>query len=153
MGRTRDMTLEVGDAVEYLHEGVWNPGTIVDTDVYDENYPYQIRDTSGFSYWSYSTNGVRRPLDEAAVPKLYVRENENELSSVRVPDMVNEPPHYNSHPKGIECIEVIEDNPFLTLGNAMKYLWRVSWGGKGNDIEDLKKAVWYIEREIHRRGA
>lgn len=65
--------------------------------------------------------------------------------------MVHNPPHYNSHPKGIEAIDIIEDAPTLCLGNAMKYLWRVSWGGKGNDVEDLEKAVWYIERELLRR--
>lgn len=68
------------------------------------------------------------------------------------PDMVNHPPHYNGHPKNIEAIDVIEDNPYLNLGNAMKYLWRVSWGSKGKDIEDLDKAIWYIEREKKRRA-
>lgn len=67
------------------------------------------------------------------------------------PDMVEHPPHYNAHPKGIECIDIIEDNPYILLGNAMKYLWRVSWGGKSNDLEDLKKAVWCVQREIKRR--
>lgn len=70
---------------------------------------------------------------------------------VPAPDMVNHPPHYNGHPKGIECIDVIEDNPFLNLGTAMKYLWRVSWGSKGRDEEDLEKAVWFIKRELSRR--
>lgn len=68
------------------------------------------------------------------------------------PEMVNHPPHYNGHPKGIEAIDVIEDNPFMNLGNAMKYLWRVSWGSKGRDDEDLAKAIWYIERERSRRA-
>ena len=67
-------------------------------------------------------------------------------------DAVNHPPHYNGHPKNIEAIDVIEDNPFVNLGNAMKYLWRVSWGSKGHDDEDLAKAVWYIERERSRRA-
>lgn len=67
-------------------------------------------------------------------------------------EMVNHPPHYNGHPKGIEAIDVIEDNPFMNLGNAMKYLWRVSWGSKGHDDEDLAKAIWYIERERSRRA-
>lgn len=67
-------------------------------------------------------------------------------------DTVNHPAHYNSHPKNIEAIDVIEDNPFVNLGNAMKYLWRVSWGSKGHDDEDLAKAVWYIERERSRRA-
>ena len=67
-------------------------------------------------------------------------------------EMVNHPAHYNSHPKNIEAIDVIEDNPFMNLGNAMKYLWRVSWGSKGHDDEDLAKAIWYIERERSRRA-
>lgn len=66
-------------------------------------------------------------------------------------DMVNHPKHYVSHPKRIECIDVIEDNPFVNLASAMKYLWRVSWGSKGRDIEDMKKAIWFINREIYRR--
>jgi hypothetical protein len=66
-------------------------------------------------------------------------------------DMVNHPLHYNMHPKGYEAIDIIEDNPFMNLGNAMKYLWRVSWGSKGADLEDLAKAVFYIQREISRR--
>lgn len=66
-------------------------------------------------------------------------------------DMVNHPPHYNRHPKAIECIDVIEENPYPNLANAMRYLWRVSWGGKWNSDEDLNKAIWYIQREISRR--
>lgn len=48
-------------------------------------------------------------------------------------------------PTGIECIEVTEHFSFCR-GNAIKYLWRA--GAKGNLVEDLRKAVWYIEREI-----
>lgn len=65
-------------------------------------------------------------------------------------DMVNHPPHYTGHPKGIECIDVVEDAPRSNLAAAMKYLWRVLWGSKGNDIQDLEKARWYIDREISR---
>ena len=78
----------------------------------------------------------------------YVKGTETETDF----DVVNHPPHYNGHPKGIEAIDVIEDNPFVNLGNAMKYLWRVSWGSKGHDDEDLANAVWYIERERSRRA-
>jgi hypothetical protein len=85
---------------------------------------------------------------EALIPENPLVEVAESTQSV---DMVNHPPHYNQHPKGIECIDVIEDNPFLNLGNAMRYLWRVSWGGKWDSKEDLKKAVWFIEREISRR--
>lgn len=63
-------------------------------------------------------------------------------------DNVNHPKHYTSHPSGVECIDVTEHQNFC-IGNAMKYLWRVD--DKGDPIENLEKAKWYIEREIHRR--
>lgn len=62
-------------------------------------------------------------------------------------DMVNHPPHYAAHPAGIECIDVIEPFPF-NVGSAMKYLWRA--GLKGDALEDLMKAHWYVVREIGR---
>ena len=61
---------------------------------------------------------------------------------------VNHPNHYLSHPSHIECIEVTEHLNFC-IGNAIKYLWRADL--KHDAIEDLKKAVWYINREIQRR--
>jgi len=67
------------------------------------------------------------------------------------PDLINEPPHYRAHPKGIEAIDVIEDCPYPNVANAIKYLWRSSWGSKGSDQMDLEKARWYIDREIKRR--
>ena len=68
-------------------------------------------------------------------------------------DMVDHPPHYTSHPKGIECIDVIEDMDAPNLANAMRYIWRVAFGGKWNDTEDLEKAIWYLRREVARRKA
>jgi hypothetical protein len=62
-------------------------------------------------------------------------------------DRVNHPPHYNGHPSGVECIQVVEWMTF-NLGNAVKYIWRADL--KGNQIEDLKKARWYLDREIER---
>jgi hypothetical protein len=63
-------------------------------------------------------------------------------------DNVNHPKHYTSHPSGIEAIEVTQHYNFC-VGNALKYLWRA--GLKGDAVEDLKKAVWYIQREIDNR--
>src|SRR5690625_5226362 len=54
-------------------------------------------------------------------------------------DMVNHPRHYGGHPKGIECIDVIEDFNSPNLANVVKYAWRVDSGGKGADIECLGK--------------
>lgn len=63
-------------------------------------------------------------------------------------DMINKPPHYTSHPSGIECIQITEHMSFC-LGNAMKYIWRADL--KNDAIEDLEKAKRYIEREIEKR--
>lgn len=64
-------------------------------------------------------------------------------------DPVNHPKHYTSHPSGVECIQVTEHMGF-NLGNAVKYIWRADL--KADAIEDLKKAKWYIERELLKRG-
>ncbi len=62
--------------------------------------------------------------------------------------MVNSPPHYTSHPSGIEAIDICEHTGF-NVGSAMKYLWRA--GLKFDTIEDLEKAQWYLNREIQKR--
>lgn len=63
-------------------------------------------------------------------------------------DLVNSPPHYLSHPSGVECIQITEHMNF-NLGNVVKYVWRA--GLKSHDsTEDLKKAAWYLNREIAR---
>lgn len=61
-------------------------------------------------------------------------------------DAIN-PPHYQDHPSGVECIQITEHMNFC-LGNAIKYIWRA--GLKNDAIEDLRKARWYIDREIAR---
>ena len=68
-------------------------------------------------------------------------------------DNVNHPKHYTSDPSGIECIEVVKHRDFC-IGNAIKYLWRAGLkeeeGRTTSDkqIEDLQKAIWYINKEI-----
>jgi hypothetical protein len=62
-------------------------------------------------------------------------------------DPVNHPQHYTSHPSGVECIQITQHLNFC-IGNAVKYLWRA--GLKGETVEDLKKAAWYINCEINR---
>lgn len=65
-------------------------------------------------------------------------------------DPVNNPAHYKSHPSGVECITITEHMGFC-LGNAIKYIWRADL--KADAIGDLKKARWYLDREIARREA
>ena len=59
-------------------------------------------------------------------------------------DMVNHPQHYQH---GIEPIDYIESHDLnFNLGNVIKYVSRAPF--KGTELQDLKKAKWYLEREI-----
>ena len=61
-------------------------------------------------------------------------------------EMVDHPSHYN---QGIETIEYIESwSMNFNTGNVIKYVTRA--GYKDNQLEDLKKAMWYLQREIDR---
>lgn len=66
---------------------------------------------------------------------------------------VNHPEWYNNHPSGVECIEITRHYCF-SIGNAIKYLWRAglkkdaALSNKEKEVEDLKKAVWYINDRI-----
>ena len=63
-------------------------------------------------------------------------------------DLVNNPPHYKHG--GIETIDYIEAKELnFHLGNAVKYISRANH--KGTPIEDIRKAIWYLERELDRR--
>lgn len=68
-------------------------------------------------------------------------------------DMVNHPPHYNQ--KGIECIDAIQAATdigfeYYLQGNIMKYLWRYRYK---DGSQDLKKALWYLNKLIEIRDA
>jgi hypothetical protein len=61
------------------------------------------------------------------------------------PDVVNHPAHYTTG--GIETIDFIEAKKLgYNLGNVVKYITRADH--KGNKLEDLRKAQWYLSREI-----
>jgi len=83
-----------------------------------------------------------KPLSEAV--KEWVDSDHSEWAN----DSIHKPKHYTEHPSGIECIQVTEHMGF-NLGNAIKYIWRCDL--KQDAIEDLKKAKWYIDREISKR--
>lgn len=65
-------------------------------------------------------------------------------------ETVNHPTHYNQHPSGVECITIIEHFSH-NVGAAVKYLWRAGLKPGASEIDDLRKAAWYIQREITRR--
>jgi len=65
------------------------------------------------------------------------------------PDMVNKPPHYQS--AEVECIDAIKAATgdgfgYHLQGTVLKYLWR--YQHKGNPVQDLKKARWYLDKLI-----
>ena len=91
------------------------------------------------------------PLEESVASVIATRSSHGFPESVTV-DMVNHPSHYTSHPKGIECIDVIEECDNFNLAQVMRYVWRVAFGGKADDMEDLRKAKFYLERAIDRES-
>ena len=79
---------------------------------------------------------------------IFLKNNNTDEISAKIDqqqDNIN-PPHYTSHPSGVECIQITRHMSF-NIGNAVKYLWRFE---DKNGIEDLEKAIWYIKDEIER---
>lgn len=85
----------------------------------------------------------------------YIIKNSDMCTEAKI-ETVNHPKHYNNHPSGIECIEIAKHHDFC-IGNAIKYIWRaglkkdhVSDNSDINkEINDLKKAVWYLNYKIN----
>jgi hypothetical protein len=77
----------------------------------------------------------------------WIQHSDDTVTHVKI-EQVNHPKHYTSHPSGVECIQITEHMGF-NLGNAIKYIWRADL--KEHTIEDLRKAAWYINREIAKR--
>jgi hypothetical protein len=90
--------------------------------------------------WADYTPGIRTAKE--------VKQLERDFGATKGEDPVNSPAHYRWLPNGIEVIDITETLNF-TMGNAVKYILRADH--KGKPIEDLRKAAWYIEREIARR--
>lgn len=83
----------------------------------------------------------------------FIEVKHTEAKAPVVEDNVNHPKWYTQHPSGIECIEITRHYCFA-IGNAIKYLWRAGlkveegMTDKQKEIEDLEKAVWYINDRI-----
>lgn len=96
-------------------------------------------------------NNCQRMDGYAHEAEAYTAWNRQQTEAVQQPavpqpaaDMVNNPPHYNGHPSGVECIEVTELLSF-NLGNAFKYAFRHR---AKNGRQDLEKCAWYLNRAI-----
>ena len=82
--------------------------------------------------------------DDSIVKKF--RESMEKTVEKETIEMVNHPKHYQSK-HGVEVIDIIEEFGLgFHLGNVIKYVLRA--GHKSNELEDLDKAKWYLERVI-----
>lgn len=73
--------------------------------------------------------------------------NKDTIETVETKEAVDHPSHYNSGQ--YEVIDVIDDWQLnFELGNAVKYIARAGKKDESKTIEDLEKAIWYIQREI-----
>jgi len=70
-------------------------------------------------------------------------------NKVKNHDPVQNPAHYRSHPSGIECIMIAEHMSF-NIGSVFKYCWRHGLKDSSKTIEDLRKAQFYLQKEIER---
>jgi hypothetical protein len=127
------------------------------------DHPVWLTDTEGFTICKQCGNSHRPGQGSISVSWVppQVQQDINEIAKrsrevlQELPyigahhDPVNAPKHYMSHPSGVECIQITEHMGF-NLGNAVKYIWRADL--KHDAIEDLKKAAWYLEREIKKRA-
>lgn len=68
-------------------------------------------------------------------------------------DAINNPQHYGGDANPYEAIKVIEAWALgFHLGNVVKYISRAGKKDPAKELEDLKKARWYLDREIERMG-
>lgn len=89
-------------------------------------------------------------LTDAQATRLVIDHSDQSLW-IGEAEAVDHPSHYHAD-SGIEVIDVIEAWELnFSLGNAVKYCARAGHKDPDRAIEDLRKAVWYIEREIERR--
>lgn len=120
-------------------------------DVIMDNNPKDIAYTSGKIYISELDGHI---TDDQNKVNHYWSNEESEQYFIKLPkskkEMVNHPSHYKNNK--YECIDVMLDifgkdktAAFCEL-NAFKYLWRAN--NKGTDIQDKKKAEWYINKYI-----
>jgi len=109
-------------------------------------------------HFDHGSSGLCRE-DELEFEEIYdelskSKDQESILSASEVDrrsDVVNHPSHYTSHPSGIECIEITKHHNFC-IGSAIKYLWRAGLKGEDTKVQDLQKAIKFIEFEIERLG-
>lgn len=131
------MKFKFGDMVRILQHGSYSGlrGRVTSVNAHmTAPYPYGVKVFIGGS------------------PKyVHLAEDEIELWStdVETSSKVDHPSHYTWLPNGLEVIDLTECLNF-NRGNSVKYLCRAGKKDPATELEDLKKARWYVEREIAR---
>lgn len=122
---------KLGDRVKNKFNGQY--GTIVEGSSYGNTVVMYEGEILPSPYWSsLNPHDYIELVDAPLEPK---------------PDAVTRPQHYNQGK--IEVIEFIEDKKLnYHKGNAIKYISRAGIKNKDKEIEDLRKAIWYLQREI-----
>ena len=121
----------------------------------DEGFIFYTKDleaTWSDYYWSDNVKGVEPTYQEiksyvTTYGKLVWKRNvSNTTDTVKsVADAIHHPKHYTSDNCGVEAIEITSLLP-ACISNAVKYVWRC--GKKDEDLQELKKALWYINYSI-----
>lgn len=115
-------------------------------------YTKDLKEMWSDYYWSDDVNSIYQQYEDiVAYVKEYgqlvwKRNVNNTMDTVKsVADSVHHPKHYTSDGCGVEAIEITSLLP-ACISNAVKYVWRC--GKKDEDLQELKKALWYINYSI-----
>lgn len=147
----------VGDTLEFVNgeTAVVTKARAPVVSLYELHFRMANGDTD---YWGYTHDGrvggsqSHRHTIVEHIPKI-TPAPQGDTPASPVPNPVSHPSHYTSHPSGVECIQVTQHMTF-NLGNVVKYVWRNGLKDSGgDDLQDLKKAQWYLNKEIERLEA
>ena len=115
-------------------------------------YTKDLEATWSDYYWSDNVNSDSPTYQEiknyvTTYGKLVWKRNVNNINDFAqiVSDTIHHPKHYTSDDCGVEAIEITSLLP-ACISNAVKYVWRC--GKKDEDLQELKKALWYINYSI-----
>ena len=147
--------LKDGGNIAMIHDKVYNAVQLVDRVLELEEENNRLKDTAKEGDYvclnsvPYDANDIKKlkeqikRLEELKTPTI-----ENFADDEPAADNVNHPSHYTGQ---YECIDVMQDvfgdeaTDNFCLCNAFKYIWRAN---KKNGLEDVKKAVWYLNKYI-----
>lgn len=132
--------LELGQKVSIQNRSNPKRGVVTGTIVFLDYSRLMVRTDVGGA-----TSFSREDFQGSGDHKIYAEKPGNTTSH----DPVYHPQHYTSHPSGVECIQIARHHNF-NVGNALKYLWRSGLKDNSPAIQDLEKAVWYLNDEIDR---